>query len=559
MALLETQLSYERLLESRFLGNTVMLLDGFDEFSDDINVPTPVRDSRFLSLMHSLGMKCIIFSRTNSFSRNLDPSNLFAQPVTLDEIISGREEGSLAQVWKLQPFNTEQIQAYLKKTRPKDAVKLYRKIEETYDLPDLATEPLLLRIIVAVADQGILDLPVVDIVNLYNAFLRCWVNNERLVKRRSLDEVKMIEFCQALARYMFCQRLRITPEEVVNSLIDKICPGQDKDGFALFARISGIFQLNENGNWSFGHSSFQEFLVAKLLMHELECDITPELWDMRELPSNVVRFVAQMIKNQKEIIRLHHMLEDSDSPNTRRNVGICLRETARVYTNCPITVKHIDVNLLGNQQEFGDMWEALAISGWIRCKDTHHALRAVLAASPHPRLVRIALLSLGFWECEADVDLIKEVYHRYADNEMVGGACVFALAFIGGVSARSFTHDCLLESPFVVVRRAAAWSIEASGDRSAAIMLAKLLLEDPAEEVRQYCAHALGKVGSPALIDKLSLSTQDSCPGVRIASYKSLAMIAGEQSRLLISELARNESDFSVNYTIQSLLNDIPF
>ncbi len=136
---------------------------------------------RELSRAAELQGKVVITCRTHYFKDRNEQVKVIGEGPRLSEIETElyRElrQRSNAEVVYLQEFNDHQIQDYLKKARTHDHAKDWRKIQDIYNLKDLATRPLLLDMIVKSLPK-LKTGQEVNAANLYNVYTNIWIEHE---------------------------------------------------------------------------------------------------------------------------------------------------------------------------------------------------------------------------------------------------------------------------------------------------------------------------------------------------------------------------------------------
>lgn len=214
------------------------------------------------------------------------------------------------------PFSTEQVDSYLQKYAPsdesqwKDWNKYKDKIKETYNLQELATNPLLLRIITETLPSLIKSGGTEGVftrVKLYQGFFDKWFTEERdrLLLHTFIDKERFFKFAEKVAFEMFLAGKTeielqekdpfeenqvqadnpllklLTSEETVHSQARSGCP----------------IKRTADNTFEFMHKSFQEFCVARKLCNEINENKLENL-NKKLLTAEpaIVQFLSEMVK-----------------------------------------------------------------------------------------------------------------------------------------------------------------------------------------------------------------------------------------------------------------------
>ena len=552
-------IDFKKLTIAGLSRHSILVLDAFDELADHTLASSSYRDARFISDVQSYGIRCIILSRSNYFKKELDPAYIFGQPLTLEDILTKHSVGRKAIVYYLHTFTMKQIRYFVNKMKPNQYHEILDYINDVYDLANLSESPLLLRMIILLLEDPSYFAREVDRISLYNSFIDRWYKNEIYVKKRRLSIEWMNNILAEISIKMYTEnRIKLTQNE-----IDEIISNSQYKEYEIvsigelqsMAELSGFLNISHNKEWAFSHPSFQEFLIAKQFSIEVFSDSDKATLRKREHTPAVTNFIAEMSQNSKMIIRLHEILLDSELSIERRNVAMVLSECRKIFLKWKDREGKSYFNIREIMEAKLNQWSEIALYGWYGGKKELLKLRNVLKETSNSSIARIATLSIGFIGKLEDYYLLIEAYERFIHDQMVCGACVFAMAFIPNENAKVFIRECLRNSNHQIVRRASAWAIEKSRDKDAEHQLCLSLGSDSDEEVRSYCALALGKIGSEKSIKSLcTCCISDNSPIVRIESYKSIKTILGVKSNKLIKRLLNKEKDKDVIQAIISLI-----
>ena len=274
-------ISFSRFEHLVRLGKVILLFDAFDEMADRIRWEDTQSNFRELSRAADWQGKVILTCRTHYFKDRTEQVKAIGQGPKLSEtetdLYRELRQRSTAEVVFLQEFDDEKIQGYLRKARPKDHAADWRKIQEIYNLKDLATRPLLLDMVVKTLPklkQG----EEVNASKLYNVYTNIWIDREESKGRKfNLNrDTKLALMIELAWRMWRDERQAIHYKELVpflQTLIDdqKIEIG-DEEIADIASEMQGasFLKRDDNGNFGFMHRSFGEFFVAKKINDVLQ-------------------------------------------------------------------------------------------------------------------------------------------------------------------------------------------------------------------------------------------------------------------------------------------------
>lgn len=262
----------ERLKEISEPGNTILLLDAFDEDTAAIQDHTQ-RLSDIMDWTRNF-YRVVITCRTQFFPRDEEiPKETGIIKVGPREA----GEGPHFTFYKLylSPFSDEQVQAYLKRRFPvwrKSCRRQARAIVEK--IPNLAVRPMLLAYVDDLIDSG---RSFENSFQIYEIMVDAWLERER---RQVADKDALHDFSTKLAVELLMNREQRGSERVPYSEIE---PLAIQFGIQLKAwQLAGRSLLNRDaeGNYKFAHRSILEFLFAQriLVRDEKARQLFPTQW-----------------------------------------------------------------------------------------------------------------------------------------------------------------------------------------------------------------------------------------------------------------------------------------
>jgi uncharacterized protein YjbI with pentapeptide repeats len=200
------------------------------------------------------------------------------------------------------PFDLGQIQELMEKSLPsrREVDEALRRIQDTYDLMDLVTRPLLLGMVLASLDR-IAPTARVAPADIYEAYLQQWLS-QTSEDSESLTHAQKQEFAEALAEELWrsgstsCswRELRKTVRERMGRQLPDHLPFaaafQDIQGGAFFVREG-------EENYRFAHKSFLEYFLARALVETLEAQPEQAL-DTRPFTREVAAFLGEVLRRR---------------------------------------------------------------------------------------------------------------------------------------------------------------------------------------------------------------------------------------------------------------------
>lgn len=228
-------------------GRIVLLFDAFDEMAERVRPLVMRNNLKELIRLSEQGGKVLLTCRTHYFRNREEQEKLFGTGAVY-----------------LQEFSPEQVRSYLAKARPQTKDEDLRKIQEIYNLKDLARRPLLLDMIVKA-------MPTVQSVNaaaMYAEYAKLWFDREQ-DKGRLLDKQVKISLMRELAWQIwheekraiyFQDLLRLVKELKGRKALD--FGDEAEDDIAEEMRTASFLKRDDDGNYSFADTSFEEYFLA---------------------------------------------------------------------------------------------------------------------------------------------------------------------------------------------------------------------------------------------------------------------------------------------------------
>ena len=184
-------------------------------------------------------------------------------------LLQGDQERTM-RVVRLDGFNQTDIRSYfllrLGKQRGEDA---YEKVMATYDLPNLATRPILANIIVMTLAYLEND-TTINAAALYDRYTQLWIKRESW----RLPDVGLVSrFIQDIAAEMQLKEILTVSSDSFDAKLrahfeSQISQPADLDNIARRIKNCSFLTRDASGAWSFIHKSFLEFFCAKKCYEE---------------------------------------------------------------------------------------------------------------------------------------------------------------------------------------------------------------------------------------------------------------------------------------------------
>jgi formylglycine-generating enzyme required for sulfatase activity len=296
----DIQAKYEAFTRFNADGKLVLLFDGFDEMAQKVDYQTTVDNFEELARAVEERGKVILTCRTHYFRTREEAEELFRgrtpEAWGTSEIPDHLQERPLTdltdrpnfEVVHLLPFDQADIQAILRKRFPGEWESFWHRIQETYNLEELAQRPVLLDMI-ACSLPDLKPGQAVNAAELYQAYTDLWLTR---------DDKRL--FMQALALEMVRrEELSIhyskLPERVREHFhLDK---EREIDYFDSDIRTCSFLNRDAEGNYRFVHKSFGEFFVAQWLAPKLLDATAPEMRINEEIRGFVHGLLAEAMED----------------------------------------------------------------------------------------------------------------------------------------------------------------------------------------------------------------------------------------------------------------------
>ena len=164
-------------------GRLVLLLDGFDEMATRVTPQVTTRNFHELAKSVRSRAKVLLTCRTHYFlDRRNEQEVMHGAARGYDSDAANKLYWDLIsrrgfRVAYLCPFETSQIEEYVRHARPRDANAALARIRKIYDLIELSRRPMLLDMIIRSLDR--LEGDSISAAELYRVFTNVWIQRDR--------------------------------------------------------------------------------------------------------------------------------------------------------------------------------------------------------------------------------------------------------------------------------------------------------------------------------------------------------------------------------------------
>jgi energy-coupling factor transporter ATP-binding protein EcfA2 len=290
------------------LGRIVLLFDAFDEMASHVDEYVIRANMEELLRPARRGWKVMLTCRTNYFRDYREQTAILESDRAATAVAPDPEPSFAEHLVYMAGLTIEQVRTYLGKARPQSAEADWKKIEELYNLKELLQQPLLLEMILQ-------SLPAlqsgqrISAASLYTVYTNRWVEREE-DKKRLLTPQFRLKLMMDLAWRMWNDEKDSLDYDELKKFVRDLPPDPAYSAYTTGTVASEIqtasFLRREHQNrgdrFSFTHSSFREYFLARKLHHTL---LRPE--SQRE----VIRILQTRIFSP-EVIRFLVMLDETD-------------------------------------------------------------------------------------------------------------------------------------------------------------------------------------------------------------------------------------------------------
>lgn len=268
-------------------GKFVFFVDGFDEMASLADKELTIQNLKeltklsfenilFMTMKQSElqgANKVFLTCRTHYFLTEIQEKEVLKADYTvLYRNYATKSNYEITRI-KLKEFNDEQIEEYvLKNTRDKEKADEYMNIiNNTYNLEELSTRPLLLDMIIKTL-PGLKDKKRVDSALLYKAYTSIWIEREDWRSQMTSEGKRCFMWEMALKMFkeggdfsLHYSKLDKPQETHLKENFEIL----DDDYFKYETTTCSFLNRDQEGNYKFIHKSFMEYFLAEYIFHPI--------------------------------------------------------------------------------------------------------------------------------------------------------------------------------------------------------------------------------------------------------------------------------------------------
>jgi hypothetical protein len=261
-------LSYRAFDALNKAGRFLILLDGFDEIPNMLAQQRVLHAFRQIDKLVEHNSKVILTCRTHFFKNNVEVHRLHEGTALYNSI---DQKYGYKMVF-IDPFSEPQIEEYLRRWAGQDAERYLQTIRNVYNLSDLATRPALLNIIAKTVPQlDKLEMQTVNASSLYELYVRFWLDRDDWRSELKMSERETL--AEALSEYLLMNDLEAVGYALIPDLGMRLSPHSAKvhsiEELDYELRTCNFLKRDHDGNYSFVHRSFMEYLLAHAMFRRV--------------------------------------------------------------------------------------------------------------------------------------------------------------------------------------------------------------------------------------------------------------------------------------------------
>ncbi|XXY21232.1 pentapeptide repeat-containing protein [Sorangium sp. So ce216] len=277
----------------------VPCFDGFDEMAARLEATELAgRLSALLEIAEG-GGKVLVSSRDNYF-----PGDAHLHTMTGSALAQAHGLLTGIRRFAVQPFTDDQVRDLVQQIHGEGGAPAARlRIAGIYNLKDLVHRPLLLGMVLATLDD-LSSGAQVGRADLYEAYLKRWLDNTREDSPESFTDEQKKEFAEALAEQLWrFGKPTCTWQELQSSVRARLLPllPEGMPPGAAFLEIQGgaFFMHEGEDRYRFAHKSFLEYFLARALVATLP-ERPEEALRTRPITQEVAAFVGEILRTRGE-------------------------------------------------------------------------------------------------------------------------------------------------------------------------------------------------------------------------------------------------------------------
>lgn len=283
--------NFEIFMELNKMGRFVILLDGFDEMKHTLSWEEFKYNFRQINRLFNTKSKLILFGRPTAFLNKKEHDHALHGKRIIGKIEINDPDWPDYKEILLRQFRIDQIKLFIdnyynyKKSSIKDEaehkkldiiMKKFSTIITSGKLIDIASRPVQLKMLADLLPQlEKSDLDNITVTLLYELFIDMMIEREQeKIPRRYFEKDDRKDFAKDLALWLWTSKREMTikAEDIPLSIIEKYAIRKGNSDYESVRRdlVAACFLERKIGDsLYFSHRSFQEFLVAEILIEKL--------------------------------------------------------------------------------------------------------------------------------------------------------------------------------------------------------------------------------------------------------------------------------------------------
>ena len=297
----------------------LLIFDGLDEMSSLIDYSVVVSNFEEISKVIEKGTKskAILTCRTSYFRSNLEERSLLVGDG--DDLIDLKNRPNF-DIVHIRGLSQVKIKDAIKKRKPDYWEDTYKTIDDIYDLSNLASRPVFLKMILASIDE-LKNLKSVKVIDIYDSYVKSWMKQQEEQKRSLIPRDKKLCILEDLAWDLYTRGGAAIPYSELSESIERILNlNEESSGYYAYdIQAQSLLNRDGIGNYTFSHQSFIDYFVASKLSKDIVLG-NYELFGKEYISDEVFYFMNEMMENNENKAKLLIWISDNSAPITvRRN------------------------------------------------------------------------------------------------------------------------------------------------------------------------------------------------------------------------------------------------
>lgn len=302
----------------------LLVFDGFDEMTKRSDYDVVVKNFEEIAkvVVPNTQCKVILTSRTSYFRSNLEVRQIFSA----NGLFIDLKDRPNFDVLHIRNLEENKIVEALKKRRPNDWESIWKRIENIYDLKNLAERPVLLEMIVESLSE-LEQLEFINVTSLYDSYTRDWVRRQHEEGRTLVLPEEKLLLMQELAWKMYERNEFSIHHTAIIESIGSVAKGLYGDtesstyGSTYDVQSQSLLIRDELGYYTFAHQSFVDFFVAKKLVADILMG-NYERFGREYISEEVYYFMDELVQTPSSKATLIKWVGDKEAPITVRRNGM---------------------------------------------------------------------------------------------------------------------------------------------------------------------------------------------------------------------------------------------